>query len=381
MIPIKILIAPNSFKECADSVTISKLIKDNLSNLKNVESITRPISDGGDGFLRVCQFQFGGMIRKYSISTAFDNALFDCPILYCEKQKLVYIESAEVLGLKKVPLSKRNPLKLSSKGLGELLKKIKHDVQKNEISVSTVYVGIGGTATIDMGMGIMSELGLLFFDKSDKKLPVLPEYFKEIAAMKYEPVDFPFKIIPVVDVANSLLGQDGGVNLFGRQKGANDEVIIYLEKNFNNLLNLFKNNELLFLINKLSGAGGGIPAAFQIFYNSLIFHSSDFILNILRLRNIANEVQFDYLITGEGAYDHQSGFGKGATVLLNLFESKVQNIILICGRINSDSLLRLPRNVTPIELSKYFSTENESIINYKEGINKACMDIIKRLNF
>jgi glycerate kinase len=379
--PKRILISPNSFKECADSVTISKLMNDYLSELKNAELILKPISDGGDGFLTVCQFHFGGKIRTYSISNSYDNALFECPILYCQNRQEVYIESAEVLGLKKVPISFRNPLKLSSKGLGELLKKIKSDVQTSKIDVSTVFIGIGGTATIDMGIGMMSELGLKFSNSSGKELKMLPEFFCETYTMEYEPSHFPFTIVPVGDVENPLLGINGGVRVFGKQKGADEKLILQLENNFNQLVKLFKNNKIQYFSNKLSGAGGGISASFQIFYNTPVLHSSDFILNNLELKNFINDVRLDYLITGEGAYDHQSRFGKGAAVLLKLFESKVQNIILICGRIDSDSLLKLPRNVTPIELKKYFSTENESIINYKEGIKKACMDIIKRLNF
>ena len=69
----RILIAPNSFKECADSVTIAELIRQNLSML-NQDLIIKPISDGGDGFLKVCHFYFGGTFRYYKITTAYDNS-------------------------------------------------------------------------------------------------------------------------------------------------------------------------------------------------------------------------------------------------------------------------------------------------------------------
>lgn len=128
----RILISPNSFKECADSVTIAELIKYYLSDLKDSELIVRPISDGGDGFLNVCRFYFEGEIRKYKISTAFDDSRFECPVLYCSKNQEIYIESAEVLGLKVVPMHLRNPLKLSSKGLGELLLKITEEVEQGK---------------------------------------------------------------------------------------------------------------------------------------------------------------------------------------------------------------------------------------------------------
>ena len=131
----RILISPNSFKECASAVTIAKLIGNNLSALKDTELITKPISDGGDGFLEVCRFYFDGEIIKYSISRAYDDSTFDCPILYCKNLNEIYIESAEVFGLKVIPDLYRNPLRLSSKGLGELLKKIEYDVRLGKLNI------------------------------------------------------------------------------------------------------------------------------------------------------------------------------------------------------------------------------------------------------
>ena len=185
MIKNRILIAPNSFKECADSVTIAELIKDNLNHLENAELIVKPISDGGDGFLNVCNYYFGGEIRTYKISTAYDETILDCPVLYIESKKEIYIESAEVLGLKKVPLTFRNPLKLSSKGLGELFLKIKQEIKQNKLNVEKVYVGIGGTATIDMGLGMMSKLGLKLIKASGEEVNVSPENFSITKSIDY----------------------------------------------------------------------------------------------------------------------------------------------------------------------------------------------------
>lgn len=377
----RILISPNSFKECADSVTIAELIKDNLSYLKDAELIVKPITDGGDGFLKVCQFYFGGEIRKYSISTAYDDSLFECPVLYCESSKEVYIESAEVLGLKIVPRAYRNPLRLSSKGLGQLLKKIEQDVQLNRNAVGKVFIGIGGTATIDMGAGMMSELGLKLFDSNNTEITVLPENFHKVMKIKYEALNFSFNIIPVVDVTNPLFGQMGGVRVFGKQKGANEKTIPIFEEGFSNLLNLFENNGLPVFYNKLSGAGGGIPVALQIFYGTQLIHSSGFIEYNLGFNKYSGSNRIDYLITGEGAYDHQSGFGKGVGTLINLFGSKVKQIFLVCGRISKDSVASLPEYVLPIELNQYFGSEDESILDYREGLEKACHSIVKHLDF
>lgn len=375
----RILISPDSFKECADSVTIAELINDNLSGLKDTELITKPISDGGDGFLNVCKFYFGGEIRNYSISSSYNDFKFECPVLYCEKRRELYIESAEVLGLKVVPLEFRNPLKLTSKGLGQLLLQIEHDARSRKIKVEKTYIGIGGTATIDMGIGMMSILGLRLMDSTGREIPVLPENYNTVIDIDYEQIKFSFELIPVIDVTNPLLGEQGGIRIFGKQKSADDKMISILENNFNYLLKLFENNSLMVSSNSLSGAGGGIPAALQIFYRTNLLQSSEFITDNLGLNKYVNNVE--YLVTGEGAYDHQSDFGKGVKVLMHLFNSNVEKVFMVCGKINAGSIPKLPKYVFPIEISKYFISEVESITNYKEGIKKACQDIIKQLNF
>jgi glycerate kinase len=349
--------------------------------MKNAELITKPISDGGDGFLNVCRFYFGGEVRKYFISAAYDNSQLECPVLYYEKRREVYIESAEILGLKVVPLFYRNPLKLTSRGLGELLLKIESDVQGKRINVEKLYIGIGGTATIDMGMGMMAELGLKLLDSKGDSLNVIPDNFHHTKAIDYNPIKFSFELIPVVDVTNPLLGPEGGIRVFGAQKKASEKMIPTLEDNFYHLLKLFENNGLEVSSHSLSGAGGGIPAAFQIFYNAHLFQALEFIEYHLGIHKYSATDAVDYLITGEGAYDYQSSYGKGVGVLLHLFRSNVKQIFLVCGKISADSIPRLPKYVFPIELNKYFSYEYESITNYKEGVKKACQDIVKQLNF
>lgn len=375
----RVLISPNSFKECADAVTIAKIIKKDLVQLKDVEPIVKPITDGGDGFLNVCQFYFGGEIRYYPISKPYDETLFDCPVLYCEDREEVYIESAEVLGLRKVPTIYRNPLKLSSKGLGEILLNLEEDLRQQKIQAKKVFIGIGGTATIDMGMGMMSKLGLSLYDSLGKSLDVLPGNFQFVNKFQFEPIDFPFEIIPVLDVVNALFGEQGGIRVFGEQKNASQEDILYLEKSFNKIVNLFIYNNLSISSDTLFGAGGGIPAALQIFLNCKTISSNEFIFEKLDFRN--NLQGFDYLIIGEGAYDSQSGFGKGAGLIISRFSPIVKKTFLICGKITERSKTELPANVVPFSILDYYKNEQESILNYQKGIDKICLEIIKQIDF
>lgn len=375
----RILISPNSFKECADSVTIAETMKYYLSVTNDAELLVRPISDGGDGFLKVCKFYFGGEIRNYKISTAYEGSSFECPVLYCYERREIYIESAEVLGLKVIPKYFRNPLKLSSKGLGELVIKINEEIEQKKISVNKVFIGIGGTATIDMGMGMMSELGLTLYNSSNIHLNVIPENYLSVSKLEYTPIKLPFEIIPIVDVDNLLMGNDSGIMIYGKQKGADEMMISLLIKGFNHLLNLLKNNNLVYITQSLSGAGGGIPVAIQLFYDSSVIKSKDFLVSNLGFAYHLNKV--DYLITGEGAYDIQTGFGKGAGILIKLFYSNIEKIFLVCGGISKESREELPEQIYPVELQSFFKSPEESIANYTLGLKLACEKIKDELNF
>jgi len=375
----RILIVPNSFKECADSVTIAKLIKNNLEWNKNLEIIMRPISDGGDGFLKVCQFYFGGEFRHYKITTPYDESIFECPVLYCERRRELFIESAEVLGLKRVPEHNRKPLKLSSKGIGEILNYIQQEVDNGKIAVDKVCIGIGGTAAIDMGMGMMSKLGLKLLDQMSYELDVLPINYLSVEDIQYEKMNLSFAINLIADVNNPLLGENGGVRIYGRQKGASERNIKVLEKSFTHLLKVFEKNDLTNPSKTYSGAGGGLPAALQIFYNCKISSSTELIQQTANLDNFTNRI--DYLITGEGAFDSQSFFGKGASILIEKYKSRVDQIFLICGVIKLDSSFSFPYNVVPIELVRYFNSSSESIQKYDQGLEFACKEIVNQIKF
>ena len=95
----------------------------------------------------------------------------------------------------------------------------------------------------------------------------------------------------------------------------------------------------------------------------------------------SNISEIEYLVTGEGAYDYQSGFGKGAGLLISQFYHDVKNIFLICGKISESSISFLPENVIPFSILDYYENEQESILNYQEGIDNICQEIIKLIDF
>jgi len=373
----KILIAPNSFKESADSVTISKYFRKYLKVHKNYKVIVKPLSDGGDGFLDVCAANFNLKKLHYFITTPFDESKFKCSAGYDEKNKTIYIESAKILGLNLIPSLKRNPVRLNSKGLGDLLKHILKDIEKDKIKADRIIIGIGGTGTNDLGLGAVSRLGLKLFDNSGNSLEILPQNFRSVEDFEWNKINLPFKIYCVVDVENPLLGESGASKMFARQKGASKYDIEIMEEGFSNLVNIFSKKGLIKDCKILPGAGGGLAAGLIVFLNAEIIKAEDFILKHLEFAKIKSKV--DYLITGEGSFDSQSLMKKGAWIIIRNFQNSAEKIFLCCGTIKDEIKIKLNPSIIPIELTKFFNSKEDSMKNVEKGIESACIEIKKIL--
>ncbi len=373
---IKVLVAPNSFKECADSVELITLFENAFdkhlpNNIKSqIKFDYKPISDGGDGFLEVCKYHFGLEKLHFEISYPYSNEKFLCPACYWEEKKILFVESAEVLGLKKIPGDKRNPMELSSKGMGELLIQILDGIENGLLDIEHIIVGIGGTGTNDLGLGMMEVFGLELYDKEDKKLDVLPKNFELVKKIVVPEVTFPFKLETVIDVENPLLGEKGACKAFAHQKGANNNDVIHLENGFENVLRELELEEEF--VSKLSGAGGGLAAAFKIFFNSDEKFASDFIENYLRINY---ETDYNLVITGEGRFDFQSMMNKGSMIIANKFAKKNVPVYIVCGE--AEGILPDDENIHVIELAEYFDSIEESIANIDKGIELAGKQISK----
>jgi glycerate 2-kinase len=364
----KILIAPNSFKESASSVEIADLFYKFL-RLPGYEFILKPISDGGDGFLKVCRQNYNLDLINFTLPSPYiPQSKITVSVGYSANLKTLFVESSDILGLKKIPLSKRRPLQLSSSGLGVLFNKIK--LRFNKDTLNKIVLGIGGTGTIDMGIGALSSLGLKLFDKHNNELVSVPENFYSTTNIEYPRETYPYDIEIILDVDNPLLGENGGVRIYGTQKGAAPNEMALIENGMQIILNILYKDGLIKYNTFLPGAGGGIPAGLSIFLKTKLKSSFEFILDDLNIRNF-NDI--DYLITGEGKFDLQShNFSKGTGILLNHFKN-IKKVFLICGKI--DKNCDFPPNVFPIQLLDYFENVRESMKKVSIGIKTACDQI------
>ncbi|MBK7629742.1 MAG: glycerate kinase [Ignavibacteriales bacterium] len=375
---MNILIAPNSFKECANSVEISEIICQNFHKNTSHKILQKPISDGGDGFLNVIQSFSNVKKIVYNLYDKNNNTVKDFSVLYDEKDKTVFIESAELFGLKVMPLKKRKPLKLNTEILGEIILNLAKDVNAKKYEIEIVWIGIGGTSTIDFGIGALSKLGLSFFDILENPIEPNPLHFININKIENKIIKLPFQVKCIVDVDTDLIDNPGAIEIYGKQKGASDAELKIIKSGIKNILKIISDDKKNIFPQKLNGAGGGLAAGLNIFLDAQIIKAKDFIetkiLKDLKLYNI------DAVITGEGSFDNQSFEGKGSGIILNLFSKRNIPIFLINGSTNLSLDIILPKNVHIINLTDFYSSNELSIKNYHDGLSKTVQIVLNYLN-
>ncbi|MCS7181332.1 MAG: glycerate kinase [bacterium] len=157
---MKIVICPNSFKGCLNSIEITEIIAKEIKKILCYAKIFKfPIADGGDGTLEVLKKLIGG---EYIEVIATDPLGRKIKTKYLKKGDVAFIEMAKVSGLSLLKENEKNPLKTTTFGLGEMINNaIKKGFKK-------IYIGVGGSATNDGGIGALTALGFKFIDKYGK---------------------------------------------------------------------------------------------------------------------------------------------------------------------------------------------------------------------
>ena len=331
---MKVLVAVNEFKGSLSSLEIGEIISNKLnSNYDNITALVQPIADGGDGFLAL----FKGF-EKMKFKT-INAARQECEVNYLLdiKRKEAVIEIAEVIGLKHLKDIQKDPYKTSTVGLGRLISFL---LKKG---INHFIIGLGGSATNDCGIGMLSELGVQFTDKNGNICEHGIDDLMKINQIDLRFIDEKFKnakFTIISDVNNPLIGINGATYVYSKQKGLSEskfqEVDKYVE-NFSNIVNniVKKNN----VYNEGSGAAGGLGFAFMSFSNATIQSGSQFMINYLGLEETIQDI--DIVITGEGRLDKQSFMGKAPIEVAKVAKKHNKKVIFLAGNILDDEFSEL----------------------------------------
>jgi glycerate kinase len=222
-----------------------------------------------------------------------------------------------------------DPLHATSFGCGELIR-IALDKGARKI-----ILGIGGSATVDGGCGILQALGARFLDKSKKELTSLPERLVHLYSIDYSGIDKRIReteLVILCDVENFLLGEKGAAAIFAPQKGASRDDVILLEKGLRQLrdiayLQTGKDMNML----RHGGAAGGAAAGLNIFLNAKLVSGIEYFLDITGFDEALQKTGL--LITGEGKIDLQTLDGKGPFGVARRARKKNIPVVGLAGEI------------------------------------------------
>jgi glycerate kinase len=305
---MKIVIAPDSFKENLTSLEVASEIETGLKRVwPDATYVKVPMADGGEGTVQSLVDATGGRIVKAEVSGPMGEKVMASYGLLGDGKTAV-IEMAEASGLPLVPKEKRNPLVATTYGTGELI----GDAIKR--GVTEIILGIGGSATNDAGAGLAQALGVRFLNFGGAPIPELIAggHLDKVQAVDMSAVNpglAGIHISVACDVTNPLCGEKGASRVYGPQKGATPEMVEQLDKNLAHFAHVIKRSIGADVAERPgAGAGGGIGAGLMAFTNATLKRGVELVVAATRLEE---HMQGAVLaITGEGRVDFQTAFGK-----------------------------------------------------------------------
>ena len=295
---MKTVIAIDSFKGCLSSVEANRAAAEGVrSACPDAEIVEVPVSDGGEGFLEAFHAAIGGALVTVPV---MDPLMRSISARYLLKGQTAVLEVAEAIGLSLLSPEERNPMSASSYGVGQLVA----DAVTN--GARHIIVGLGGSATIDAGRGMLQALTGI-------------ESLRGI------------RFTIAADVDNPLFGEQGAAMVFGPQKGATPQMVHILDDQARQFA---ADSAQRFGYDrsgmKGAGAAGGLGYAFLQYLDAEFVPGAELLLSSIGFDALVADASL--VITGEGSADRQTLMGKLPMGILQ--HSGRVPVCLIAGRVN-----------------------------------------------
>lgn len=360
-----IVIASDSFKGSATTYEVARFIENGIRRVVpecHIETI--PVADGGEGTVSVLVNGTQGVFKEIIVTGPDGNKII-CQYGIINGNSAV-VEVAETSGLTLIDKDKLDPLYATSYGLGELIKHIITDEK-----IKHIYIGLGGSATNDGGVGMAQALGAKFTDDNGDEVGVGANCLGKIKNINIDSLKEILKGVRLEvlsDVTNPLTGIDGATYIFGKQKGIK-------EKHFQQV-DMWMQNYQRVILEKFQidlstieggGAAGGLGATLVGLCGADIKPGINRILEILNFEEILQNI--DLVITGEGRMDEQSLKGKTPVGIANIAKKYDKPVIAIVGSY-SDNLSSIYQSPFDLVLD---------IINEPMDLDRAIINVKKLL--
>lgn len=282
---MNILLALDSIKDFENSIEIGNYFKEELeSENVNNEVAILPFLDGGMGTVEIMKEVIGGDFSYVNVHNPLSEAVTS---RYIIKENLCVMEMAQACGLRLLYKDKLDVMESSSIGLGEMI------VDGLNNGCEKFFIGIGDTATNDMGMGMLYALGVRFFDKNLNSLNPVAKNMIKVDSIDMSGLDR--RIMDVdLEIATSqpltLFQRNSFLEKRPIRKGASPDEILQLEKACKHFSK--KVSEALGVSEidfPYLGAGGGVSRALYIFFRAKISNSMELVLSLLDFQKLVRD--------------------------------------------------------------------------------------------
>ena len=310
---MKIIVAPDSFKECLGAEEVARAmaagLREAVSMAAGVQGtgggkepldvVEMPLADGGEGTVRVLAAALGARVVRATVTGPLGEPV-EAEYAMTRSGSTAILEVASACGLPLVPPEKRNPLHTTSRGVGELI------LDALEKGCKHILIGLGGTSTCDGGAGMLS-------------VPGLREKAAGTTFQALYDVDCPF------------YGPMGAARVFGPQKGASPEEVELIDQKMQAMAeDILRETGLDLQTLPGAGAAGGLGGAMAAYLGARMRSGVDGILDLIDFDGAVQDA--DLILTGEGKSDAQTLKGKAPLGVLR--RSKGVPVALVSGAIN-----------------------------------------------
>src|SRR6266545_2694236 len=229
-VPPLVLVAPAAFKGTLGPRAVAEAIAAGVRRaLPDAKVLECPVADGGNGLLDAVLAP--GSLRERLEVTGPIGDRVSAELGWIDDETAIF-ESASACGLALLEPEERDPLRTTTRGVGELI------WEAADRGAKTVVVGLGGSATVDGGTGAARGLGWTFQDAAGQPLAEGGGSLANLATMG-PGWGLAARVVALADVATPLLGSDGAAPVFGPQKGARPEEIPVLVAGLSRLAELW----------------------------------------------------------------------------------------------------------------------------------------------
>ena len=301
----KIVIACDSFKGSCSAVDVTAYLERGLKRVRpELEVVKVPVADGGEGTVDALLFATGGERITVQVSDPLGRPITaGFGIL---PDGTAALEMAAASGLTLLTRDERDPRIASTLGTGQLIR------ASLDRGCRRLILGIGGSATNDGGAGMAVALGAKFLDDDNRPLPPGGAALARLNRIDVSELDPRLKeceITVACDVTNPLCGHNGASAVYGPQKGAGPQTVRELDQALARYAAVLTRDLGCDVADVPgSGAAGGLGAGLLAFCGAQIRSGIDSVLDAVRFETLLDGA--DLVITGEGAVDRQTMFGK-----------------------------------------------------------------------